>query len=264
MRGYTFTDYALLDLAAYRSALPKAKYIIYGVETCPSTGRKHHQGYIQHPNTRFSTLGKKLGGAHVESAKGTDEQNYRYCRKLDTETPNEHWYEWGEREIVRPGARGDLQGIREHIAKGGRIRDLDLVNLTQIQYAEKVARYSEPCRDWKPVVEWYWGPPGVGKTRKAFEENPEMFKKRPGKWWDGYDGHEVVLFDDFRPADMEFNELLQVLDRYAHSVETKGGMRQLLCKKIVITSPLEPHRFVPFGEDDLQLMRRIDVVEHIE
>ena len=54
---------------------------IYGYEQS-STGTPHIQGYIRFKNqTRFSQVKKYLPTAHWEKAKGTDDQNFKYCAK---------------------------------------------------------------------------------------------------------------------------------------------------------------------------------------
>lgn len=81
------------------------------------------------------------------------------------------------------------------------------------------------------------------------------------KWWNGYDGEEEVIFDEFRGDSCKFSELLRILDRYPYTVEVKGGFRQLLAKKIVITSCYAPETVYKKNEEDIkQLMRRIDKV----
>lgn len=56
------------------------KYII-GEETCPTTGRKHLQGYIE-SETKFRPLEKfKEKDVHWEKRKGNREQNIKYCSK---------------------------------------------------------------------------------------------------------------------------------------------------------------------------------------
>lgn len=67
------------------------------------------------------------------------------------------------------------------------------------------------------------------------------------KWWDGYDKQEFVILDDFRGSQMQFNELLRLLDRYQHRVEFKGGSRQFDSPNIIITSinhPKDPYGFL--------------------
>lgn len=79
---WCFTDYQY-DLAKWQATLSKydIQYII-GEETCPTTNRKHLQGYIEakkiiRPNETF----KELPGVHWEKRRGTREHNITYCSK---------------------------------------------------------------------------------------------------------------------------------------------------------------------------------------
>src|ERR1700735_2197349 len=67
-------------------------YGLFGLETCPNTGRKHMQGYIQLKKKYSSTYLKKNihPTANFENAKGTLRQQYDYITKEDTEP-----IEWG-------------------------------------------------------------------------------------------------------------------------------------------------------------------------
>lgn len=54
------------------------------------------------------------------------------------------------------------------------------------------------------------GLPGTGKSRYCWENYPNLFSKPSGNWWDGYNGEETVLLDDFY-GDIEYSELLKFL-----------------------------------------------------
>ncbi|OZC06010.1 putative viral replication protein [Onchocerca flexuosa] len=80
-------------------------YATIGRETCPTTGRTHLQGFLKFNSpVRFSMLQAKLPrGTHIESAKGTDFQNYKYCSK---ETIQE---EIGTRLLEAKKRKSDIQ-----------------------------------------------------------------------------------------------------------------------------------------------------------
>jgi len=62
----------------------KFEYIIYGNETCPTTGKKHLQGYCHFKNGKSRSAVKKLfadNAIHLEVAKGSVAQNIKYCSK---------------------------------------------------------------------------------------------------------------------------------------------------------------------------------------
>lgn len=85
------------------------------------------------------------------------------------------------------------------------------------------------------------------------------------KWWEGYDGHDDVIIDDYRRDFCKFRVLLHLLDHYPMRVECKGGSRQFRAKRLFITSPKSPtETWAGRTDEDLyQLTRRIDVIEHI-
>ena len=59
-------------------------------------------------------------------------------------------------------------------------------------------------------------------------------------WFDGYDGHDTAIFDDFRASVNRFAYILRVLDRYPMDVPVKGGFVNWNPKYIVFTCPRPP------------------------
>lgn len=111
----------------------------------------------------------------------------------------------------------------------------------------------------QPVVHWWFGPTGTGKSRSAFTEFPGAYVKMLNKWWDGYLGHTTVIMDDYRPSMCPFNQLLQILDRYPMKVEMKGSSMELSATTFIITCCQRPE-VIWHGkteEDVTQLIRRI-------
>lgn len=55
---------------------------IFGEEICPTTNRKHLQGYLEFKNpVFFSSIQKQFPGIHLEKTRGSLEDNYNYCSK---------------------------------------------------------------------------------------------------------------------------------------------------------------------------------------
>lgn len=240
-----------------------AAFFVCQWERCPESGRLHLQGYVRFGvPVGVSKLQIALPGVHAEGARGTEEQCISYCSKEASRVAGPFRYG----EPARPGRRVDLSSIKASVLEKGRIdrEVIDQVSGQQaLKFAEGLLKYSKVKRNWEMEVRWYHGSTGSGKTRAAFEEFPDAWmSSRNLKWWDGYDGQEVVIVDDFRRDFCTFHELLRIFDRYPYRVEFKGGSCQLLAKIIVVTCPWAPD--VLYGgrsaEDVGQLMRRITEV----
>ena len=192
------------------------KYLVYGREV-GEKGTRHLQGFITFTEGKtFKTVRKIFKENHVEVAKDT-KASIAYCKK------DGDFYETGER---KQGARTDIQEIKEMCKEGSTRKELFEVatSYQAYRFGEIGLSLYEKKRNWKPEVRWYWGPTGTGKSRCAYEEFPEAwFSAEDLKWWDGYDGHEVVVIDDFRGDHCKFSTLLKILDRYPYKVAVKGG-----------------------------------------
>ena len=109
---------------------------------------------------------------------------------------------------------------------------------------------------------WYWGPPGTGKSRRAREENPDAFIKSQNKWFDGYQGEDAILLDDFDHGGVSLGHLLKIwTDRYACFGEIKGSTVPLRHTKFIITSNYDIETLWP-DQKDMQeaLIRRFKIV----
>lgn len=125
----------------------------------------------------------------------------------------------------------------------------------------------------KPIVLWFFGPTGTGKTRTAVEIAEEAGKEywmshgETLNWFDGYTGQEYAIIDDFRRGMCKFNYLLRLLDRYTLAVPIKGGFTKWNPKVIIITCPVSAKESWQYFDKDgeiqdwdhiEQLIRRID------
>ena len=127
---------------------------------------------------------------------------------------------------------------------------------------------SERKKNMKNYV--YYGPAGCGKShtvevevKRLIRENPHMrvYYKTIQKWWEGYDGEEIVVIDDFRSS-MPFSELLNMMDGKPFRREAKGTSMCLRAAHIFFTTPRAPEHWykniqVEDGNAKWQLERRI-------
>lgn len=260
-RAYVFTanNYTPADQATLQEL--ECRYMIYGREVAPTTGTPHLQGYVtfKSPLT-YNSVCRKMPFANIEVAKANALDNKTYCSKEDPDP-----FEKGE--CPKQGNRSDLDNVRDVLAKTNSMASVVEIatSYQSIKMAEVYLKYKEFKRDWKPLVKWYYGETGTGKTKLAHEElGPDLYlKSNADKWFEGYDAHECVLFDDLRGNTFPFHYLLQLLDRYSCRVECKGSTRQFLAKTIIITCPMHPMHFSKDDEDVKQLIRRIDVIQKI-
>lgn len=244
-------------------------YTAYGIETCPTTGKRHCQGFVvllrkKTEGAARTLIQSYLKGAHVELMKGNLKQNKAYCEKegeLQT---------WGVPPKV--GERTDLKETAQKVKDGELTVDeiLDEDPMTYHVYGrtlEKIQdkRLRQCVRTWVTKGEWYYGATGTGKSRKAFEGfAPETHYIVPNDngWWDTYQGQETVIIDEFRGA-IPYAFLLQLMDRYPLTVKRRGKEPiQFLAKKIIITSsmhPAEVYNNLSAKDSLAQLMRRCTV-----
>ena len=101
---------------------------------------------------------------------------------------------------------------------------------------DKVVQAHRPQRKWMPRVYWLWGEAGANKSRMAHAvlTGGTYFKPPDSRWFDGYDGHDVLVLNDLRNSTFTFSYLLDLLDRYDFQVQVKGGYTPMLAKVIVI------------------------------
>lgn len=260
---FTLNNYTEEDYKKFQE-WDNVSYIIIGKEE-GKEGTKHLQGYAELKKKMSLVALKKFSEkCHWERRKGTGEQASKYCEK------EKDFWKQGELKVSKQGKRNDLLEMKQQVKKHGMrhlFREGELPNMQEIRVMEKYMSYCEEERNWKPEVIWLWGASGVGKSRKAWEltEGMDVYVKDGEKWWDGLDRHPAIIIDDFRAGNMKFNYLLRVLDRYPMRVEVKGGYRQLLARKIIITSIVHPSQSYSVDDEPMkQLIRRIDKIIHVK
>ena len=106
------------------------------------------------------------------------------------------------------------------------------------------------------TVHVYHGQTGTGKTRKCWFEagDPDsVYIKDPNtKWWDGYQGQQKVIIDEFCGF-IGITHLLRWFDRYACTVEVKGYTTPLLATEFWVTSNISPMDWYKDATEEQQL-----------
>lgn len=127
--SWCFTDHCVHDDEKDIAIAPdQVRYLVAQQEVCPDTGKIHWQGYIQlEKPQRLTALQKLLPGAHWLPAKGSSEQNFIYCTKLDTRRPGHEPVIYGAPIIERSNKRassGMATSVVKKIKSGATMSDL--------------------------------------------------------------------------------------------------------------------------------------------
>ncbi len=240
----------------------------------------HFQGYIEFNHSVRLTGIKTLisSNGHYEPRRASAYDAWQYCTKStglkETDTILSIIYGTPPTAIGR-GRRSDIHAATIFIRDGGALSDM------VEEHAVVIVKYHKglkvlidlvtPDRDRtvNKIVEVYWGDPGSGKTRKAYDENESMYavpiQQGTSIWMDGYANEECVLMDDFE-GQMPLRALLRILDRYPIRVPTKGGHCKFNPNTIIITSNSHPRDWYKWENHPpskkAALMRRITTIQH--
>lgn len=242
----------------------KCRYLVFGIEK-GEKGTEHLQGYIEFEKPCRIASVKKLPGferAHLEKRRGTREQARAYCQK------DGEWLEFGDWDAGGAGTRNDLRNCMNAIKKGSSLKEIaEEMPETYSRNMRFVEKYKSMCEKEeakafrKLEVHVLWGEAGTGKSRKAIEENPNIFtvEAHDSFPFDGYDGEKEILIDDFDGSGIPHCKLLRILDGHRFRVNVKGGHRWAQWNKVIITSNKPPDQWYHFGLKK-ELKRRLTSV----
>jgi hypothetical protein len=134
---------------------------------------------------------------------------------------------------------------------------------------KRIARdYQVPVADLPPGVKYAWwihGPAGCGKTKSVADAYPLAYRKPLSKWWDGYQGQEIVVLDDVDPTSSAWlGRFLKIWgDRYSFPAESKGGSSVVRPRKFFVTSQYSIAEVFPEAVTQDAINRRFVVIEKV-
>lgn len=223
----------------------KAAYLCIGSEV-GEQDTPHLQGCVYYPDAKTcKAVSKLIPKSNIQPMRGTCEQASTYCKK------DGDFVEFGTCPLT-PADKGENEKVRwtdmKIAIKEGRFTDLP--DQFQVQWAEKLRfkrsalnSFDRPDPKRLETLEnyWYYGPTRTGKTHAATqfaeERGLKWWIKDTNKWWDGYQGEDVVIIDEVGPDASAFTQLFKKWgDRHVITAEIKGGTMDIRPKHVIITS----------------------------
>lgn len=242
--------------------------------------------YFKTPR-RFSTLKTAFPKAHLDRVEGTHEEVRDYIRKSGK------WEGTDKSETSIPGTFSELgtfptssesqstskqQKLYDDIMSGKTTAEIvkdDPSYLTRVGKINEAreellyAPFKSKYRDVKVI--YIYGATNTGKTRGIFDKYPpedicRITKYKSNSLFDGYQGHSVLVFEEYR-SQIKIAEMLNYLDVYPISLPARYFDRHACYSSVFITSniPLElQYPDIQFNEPEtwLAFLRRISHVRH--
>lgn len=250
-----------------------ASYAIVGLETAPTTGLKHYQGYMQLKQKRslFYLKQNFTDKAHMEVAKGTGRQNKIYCSKENV------FLEIGQ--LSTSGQSHELQVIsadfklpwhelmEKYIQNPTMIKNLQKIRVAYREFHQLGLRLPNPYEEFdKPVwvddlelslneqprrnIDWLWSEEGnTGKTAFCYyllHKHPKQVFYSPGaKMADfayAYSGEPYVIFDIPRDKQdyLQYSILEGLCNGVLFSSKYESGLKYFAKPKILVVANFQP------------------------
>lgn len=242
-----------------------SRYGVAGLEV-GDEGTTHIQGFIYFATKRsLSQMKKLLPRAHLEVMRGSWEQASDYCKKEN------NFHEWGEPPMSkkRKGELGkEFWEEQLSLAKQGRIEECSpRLQITHDQALSRIAAKYAPLPAELDVSDnhhqWFYGPTGTGKSRRARDLYSPLYLKGCNKWWSRYKDEKNVLIEDFDKRHEMLGHFLKLwADRYPFAAESKGGELTIRPNLIIVTSNWHPKEIWPNEPETLDpILRRFKVTQ---
>lgn len=236
---------------------PQISYFVFQIERGETEQTEHMQGFVSFTNpismSAIKALERQTANgetvrlferSHLEPAANVAGA-IAYCKKESTRVAP------GQELGVAPvgqGHRTDLVEAARTVLTNGSVRSVEPeVMVKYMGNLLKIASYA-PCLARPDLqVICIIGPTGIGKSHAVHELYPTVFSPYYGNngiWWDGYDGEQIALIDEFR-GQVPLQRMLQLLDVWAIRLETKGSSLPARFHLVFLTSNTQPEDWYP-------------------
>lgn len=241
----------------------KVSYFVIGLEICPTTQKRHLQGYAQfHKKWTLKKIGSVLG-CHCEVPKASVQENITYCKK------DGNFLEEGTaRGISKASSNKERWTEILHLAKSGQIKEIEekypsaaILHKKTLDLIRDEHIAAEHHPDRRCV--WIWGKSGVGKTRWAHEnfKFEDIFTLSDTDGWDLYRQERVAILDEADSSlGANWKKLLRWADRYPVRARRLYGIVALNYEILIITSMKPPCQI--FNEEALAAIERRFIIVH--
>ena len=248
--------------------LPGLDYWCMADEIGGETGNLHTHVYFACRNPmEFHTVQQRFYGAHIEFVKGSHQQNRDYiCKegkwlhdeKHGTRIPGT-FEESGELPSEQDKRQTQSEEVLAMLDAGADneeiirafptwIKNQRALNEMRQTLLEK--KYREIWRDLE--VHYLHGSTGVGKTRSIMEKYGYTNVFRVTNYahpFDGYQGQDVILFDEFR-SDLPLKDMLKYLEGYPLMLPCRYGDRAACFTKVYVVSNIPIDKQYPNIQQD--------------
>lgn len=227
----------------------EVKLCVYQLESGENE-TPHIQGYIEFLTPkRLAGVKQILGNrAHIERRNGTRAQALKYVTKEETRLCEPIYFNCREEDIKKI-----IEGKRKNLSSLDDIKALLDSGATELEIAD--SHFAEWCRyhysfqryilmkstprttfDELIIIQ---GPTGTGKSHFCRTQFPKAYWKNNSDWWDGYNGEETIIIDEFYGW-LKLDLLLRLCDKNPLLLGTKGGHKNCSATRVVITSNDHP------------------------
>lgn len=203
---------------------------------------------------RFSTIKKHFGMAHIESVKGTVNDNIEYIKKSGKwENDIKHgtivqgtYEEFGTPPSNSKGKNADMAELYDMILSGMSNAEILSVNQDFILHIDKLdkLRFTVLQEKYKNVrrlnltCTYISGVTGSGKTRYVLDKYGDANVFRVTDYqhpFDGYNCQQVLMYDEFRDS-LKLKEMLLYNDIYPIELPARFSNKFACYEKIYIVS----------------------------